>query len=178
MKTLLTLVGLCAVGAAQEPPPIPRPAKEHEWLKALEGEWATDGECVTEPGKPQMKMKGTASGKSLGGFWTVLENRGETFGSPFIGILTLGFDPAKKKYAGTWVDSMGSHQWRYEGAVDASGRMLTLDTEGPCPKTGKTEKFQEKIEVKGKDSWIFTSSMNEGGKWTQFMRIVYSRKTS
>jgi len=60
MKTLLTLVGLCAVGAAQEPPPIPRPAKEHEWLKALEGEWATDGECVTEPGKPQMKMKGTA----------------------------------------------------------------------------------------------------------------------
>lgn len=178
MKTLLALFALGAAGISQEPPALPKPGKEHEWLKIFEGNWTTDGECAGEPGKPPLKMKGSASGKSLGGFWAVLENRGEAFGTPFVGLLTLGYDPEKKKYVGTWIDSMTSVHWRYEGSVDASGKVLTLDTQGPNHKTGKLEKFQEKVEIKDKDTWIFTSSMNEDGKWTQFMKMTYSRKIS
>jgi hypothetical protein len=181
MKTMLMIAALCVAGLvrveAQDQPPMPKPTKEHEWLKALDGEWATEGECMAEPGK-WLKMKGLASGRSLGGFWNVLENRGEFMGAPFTGIMTLGYDAEKKKYVGTWVDSMTSFLWKYEGSVDASGKILTLDSEGMCPKTAKMTKFQEKIELAGKDSWIFTSAMEDNGKMVQFMKIVYTRKVS
>ena len=132
---------------------------------------------MAEPGK-SIKIKGNASGRSLGGFWNILENRGEFMGAPFTGIMTLGYDAEKKKYVGTWVDSMNSSLWKYEGTVDASGKILTLDSEGLCPKTNKMAKFQQKIELAGKDSWIFTSAVEDNGKMVQFMKIVYTRKAS
>src|SRR5882672_6313846 len=127
MKTMLTIAALFAAGLvrveAQDQPPMPKPTKAHEWLRALDGEWSTDGECTAEPGQT-MKIKGQASGRSLGGFWNVLENRGEFMGAPFTGIMTLRYATEKKKYVGTWVDSMNPFQWKYEGTVDASGKIL------------------------------------------------------
>ncbi len=175
---MTTLLALIALNLAQDPPALPKPAKEHEWLRALEGEWTSEGECAGEPGKPPVKMKGSASGRSLGGFWAVLENRGEAFGTPFTGLFTLGWDAEKKKYVGTWVDSMTATFWRYEGSLDAVGQVLTLDTQGPDPTTGKLEKFQEKVELQGKDRWVFSSSVNKDGKWVQFMKMTYTRKVS
>lgn len=181
MKTLLMIAALLAAGLvrvdAQDQPPLPKPAKEHEWLKALDGEWSTDAEAMTEPGKT-VKVKGQASGRSLGGFWNILENRGEFMGAPFTGIMTLGYDAEKKKYVGSWVDSMSPVQWKYEGTVDASGKILTLDSEGMSPMTNKMTKFQERIELGGKDRWTLTSSMEDNGKMVQYLKIVYSRKAS
>ncbi len=97
---------------------------------------------------------------------------------PMTGVMTLGYDPEKKKYVGTWVDSMTSHLWRYEGTVDAAGKVLTLDTEGPNPAApGKTAKFKERIEFKSKDHKVFTSSMQgDDGEWVTFMTMNSKRK--
>lgn len=182
MKTVLSIVALVAVGMirveAQDAPPMPKPQKEHEWLKALEGEWTVDSECTMKPGEPAMKINGNSSARSLGGFFVIVENRAEIMGMPWTGILTLGYDPAKKKYLGTWVDSMSSYPWRYEGTVDASGKVLTMDTEGPDCRTGKTMKFREKIELNGKEGWVFTSERDDHGTWTRLVRVVYTRKTT
>jgi len=41
-------------------------------------------------------------------------------------MMTLGYDPQKKRYLGTWIGSMMSHLWVYEVELDASGSVLTL----------------------------------------------------
>jgi hypothetical protein len=167
--------------AASEPPDLsklPKPQKEHEWLQQLVGDWETDVEMYLEPGKPPLKGKGTEKAQSLGGFWIVEEFSCTFMGTPMKGIITLGYDPEKKKYVGTAVDSMTSHMWKYEGVVDSTGKVLTLETSGPCPREpGKTFKFKETIEFKSKDERVFTSMMQEAdGKWTTAVIMNARRK--
>jgi hypothetical protein len=171
------LINLAVVRGGDEPK-MPAPQREHEWLNQFVGEWKTEAECYMDPGKPPIKITGTETVRSLGGFWIVGEGKSEAMGMSFSNILTLGYDPAKKKYVGTWVDSMTGYLWKYEGTVDASGKTLTLNTEGPCPMTpGKISKFKEVTEFKGKDHRVFTSSrVEEDGKLTK-MVTVESKKT-
>jgi hypothetical protein len=164
---------LAGTVAAQEEP---KPQKEHEWLRQLVGEWESEADIVVDPAKPPEKMKGTESGRMIGGFWAVLENKGDFMG-PFSGILTLGYDAGKKKYVGTWIDSKGSTLWHYVGAVDASGKVLTLESEGPAPgDPSKTVKYRESIEVKDKDHKVFTSMTEKDGAWVTFLTVHYRRK--
>ena len=174
MNTLL--VALCAL--VQDAPSMPKPEKEHALLRAFEGAWATESEVKPDPRQPAMTFKGTSNGRSLGGFWTVLEHKAEIMGQPWTGILQLGYDATSKKYVGTWVDSFNAYQWKLEGAADAGGKILTLDTEGPCCRTGKIEKFRETFELQGKDRLLFTSSRLENGAWTPMLKVTYTRRIS
>jgi hypothetical protein len=115
----------------------------------------------------------------LGEFWLVAEGKGEMEGMPgMMSRLTLGFDPEKGKYVGTWVDSMNSYLWHYEGTVDATGKILTLETEGPCPMKPGLVRFREIIEFKSADHRVFTSSMqDEDRNWVQLVSAHYRRKS-
>ncbi|MEX0713880.1 MAG: DUF1579 family protein [Pirellulales bacterium] len=171
------LTGAAMLGG-KEVPQLPVPEKEHEWLGQLAGEWETEGEAFLEPGKPPIKCQGTESARRIGGFWIVAENKGTFMDVPVTGVLTLGYDPQKKKYVGTWIDSVSNYLWSYEGTVDAGGKTLTLETEGPSHDTpGKLAKFKEVIEVKTDDHKVFTSSVQgEDGKWSTIVTIHYRRK--
>src|SRR5262245_2273395 len=117
---VMALLAGATVVRAQQTPELPKPGKEHQWLQQLAGEWDCDVEMYMEPGKPPQKCKGTESIRSLGGFWTLSEQKGEFMGMSFNGLLTLGYDPEKEKYVGTWVDNMTNYLWKYEGSLDAS----------------------------------------------------------
>ena len=174
----LALVAGTALAAAPDVPAMPQPAKEHEWLMQFVGEWEADVEVSMDPAKPPEKAKGMESVRQLGGFWIVADYRGTFMDKPFNGIFTIGYAPEKRRYVGTWIDSLGSHLWTYEGTLDAAGKILTLESEGPCPATpGKLVRFKEQIELKTKDQRVFTSSMlGEDGKWVVGMTINYRRK--
>ncbi len=162
-----------------EPGMIPEPQAEHQWLQQLVGEWTFDGEATMEPGKPPEKFKGTESVRSLGGLWILAEGQGEMpGGGPATTLMTLGYDPQKKRYVGSFVGSMATNLWVYNGALDAAERVLTLDTEGPSPAAeGKIAKFQDVIELKSDDHRVLTSRMlGDGGQWRQFMTIDFRRK--
>ena len=179
---VVVFVSALAVRAAQEQPQVPipglpTPQKEHEWLKQLAGEWQYEGECTMAPGQPPVKTTGTETGRPLGGFWVMTENKGEVMGMTMTGIMTLGYDPEKKKYVGTWIDSMSNHLWRYEGELDPSGKKLTLNTEGPAmDQPGKMARYREIIELKDKDTKVFTSNVEKDGKWVQFVKMTSRRK--
>ena len=170
---------LLAGGAwAQGQPKQLPPEKEHEWLKQLEGEWVTESEAVMGPGQAPVKCKWNEVVRSLGGFWTIGEMKSDIMGTPVTGIMTLGYDPKTKKYIGSWVCSMDGHLWKYEGTVDASGKVLTLNTEGPnMAAPGKMAKMKDVIEIKSKDHKVLTSYMQgDDGKWVQFMTMNARRK--
>ena len=85
-----------------------KPQKEHEWLQTLVGEWTIEGECIMGPDQPPMKSTGTESVRSLGGLWTIGEGRGEMpdGSGPSSSIMTLGYDPQKGHFVGSFVASM------------------------------------------------------------------------
>jgi hypothetical protein len=159
-------------------PAMPAPVKEHAWLDQFVGEWETEAEISCDPGKPPMKCTGTESARMLGGFWLVAQGQSNMGEMPFANVLTLGYDPQKQKYVGSWIDSMTSYLWKYEGAVNAAGTTLTLDTEGPCPAgPGKLSRFKEVTEFKSKDHRVFTSSIQgEDGKWNTVVTVNFRRK--
>jgi hypothetical protein len=155
------------------------PQEQHRWLQRFVGEWTYEAEAVMKPGEPPVKSVGTESVRSLGGLWIVAEGQGEMpGGGPATTIMTLGYDPQKKRYVGTWIGSMMANLWVYDGALDASGNVLALETEGPdMAARGKTAKYKDVIELKSSDHRVMTSHMlGEDGKWHDFMTANYRRK--
>lgn len=158
------------------------PQKEHEWLQKLVGKWTYESECEMGPDKPREKFTGTENVRSLGGLWTLAEGQGEMPGGGAATMLmTLGYDPQRKRYVGTWVGSMMTHLWVYDGELDPSGKILTLNAEGPSftPEgiaEGKMARYQDIIEFKTDDHRVLTSQTpGPDGQWRQFMTAHYRR---
>ena len=125
-----------------------------------------------EPGKPPAKFTGTESVRSIGGLWVMCEGRGEMpGGGTATTIMALGYDPVKKRYVGTFLGSMMTHLWVYEGGLDAAGKALTLDTEGPnFAAGGRMTMYKDVIEFKSDDYRVLTSrTLGEDGKWQGFL---------
>jgi hypothetical protein len=161
-------------------PPVAKPQKEHEWLHKLVGTWAAEMECSMGPGQPTTKGTATETVRSIGGLWVVAEGQGDLPGcGPATMMMSLGFDPQKGRFVGTFIGSMMTHLWIYDGALDASGRALILDAEGPnCagPADGKLAKYQDIIEWQSDDRRVLRSRMlGEDGTWREFMTAQYRR---
>ncbi len=153
----------------------PKPEKEHAWLQPLAGEWTTETSFPGEDGKEPTRTKGSATGRMIGDFWAVMETRGEAGGVAFTGVMTIGYDPEKKNYVGTWIDSMNARLWHYLGTVD--GSTLALMAEGPNhAQPDKQAKYRDALEVKAKDHLVLTSSMEVDGKWTPYLAVEFKRK--
>jgi hypothetical protein len=156
------------------------PHEEHDWLSKLMGSWTFENEAIMEPGKPPVKFSGKETVRSLGGLWVLCEGEGEMPGGG-VGhtIMTLGYDPAKKRFVGTFIGSMMTNLWIYEGELDAAGKVLTLHTEGPTMAgDGKTAKYNDVIEVKDADNRVLRSNvLGDDGKWSGFMTGSYKRTT-
>lgn len=169
---------ICSGATAQQQPEFPGPEKEHQWLHKFVGEWTTTSKASMGPDQPPMECSGTIESRMIGEFWIINEMQSNPQGMPMRGIQTIGYDAAKKKYVGTWVDSMMNHLWLYEGTVDESGNKLTLEAEGPnFMADGKLTKFRDAYEFKSPDQIIVSSSMlGEDGKWIPFMTGESMRK--
>src|SRR5262245_47179875 len=154
------------------------PQKEHQWLQRLVGEWTSEAEAVMGPDKPPEKFKGTDSVRTIGGLWTVCEGRGEMpGGGTATTIMTLGYDPVRKRFVGTFIGSMMTYMWTYDGQLDADSKILTLGAEGPSfAGDGKMAKYQDIIEFKSDDHRTLSSQvLGDDGKWNHFMTAHYRR---
>jgi Protein of unknown function (DUF1579) len=154
-----------------------KPQKEHQWLDRFIGEWISECECSMGPDQPPSKTKGTEVVRSLGGLWIVAEGESEMpDGGTGKTIISLGFDPQNNHYVGTFVGSMMTHLWLYNGSLDAEEKVLTLDTEGPNFSQSAIAKYQDIIEFISDDHRIMTSQiLGDDGKWLQFMTAHYWR---
>lgn len=181
LSTMAAFAAVCAACAAaaygQAAPEMPKPVKEHEWLERFVGEWTSTSEMVVEPGQPPVTCNGVERVRRIGGFWVLSEHEATVMETRVEARLTLGYSPEKGKFVGTWIDSMTSHMWVYEGTLNDAGTTLTLLTEGPNIATpGATAKYREVIEFTSADEKVMTSSIqNEDGSWTPFVTVTYTR---
>jgi hypothetical protein len=117
--------------------------------------------------------------RSLGDLWVLCEGSGEMpGGGTATTLMTLGYDPQKARYVGTWVGSMMTFLWMYDGSLDAAQTTLTLESEGPSfTAEGKLAKYRDVIELKGDDHRVLTSHvLGDDGTWNSFMTSHYRRK--
>jgi len=156
------------------------PQKEHEWLQQFVGEWMYETECSMGADKPSENFKGEECVRSLGGLWMLSESQCEMPGCGMATmVMTLGYDPQKQKYVGTWIGSMMTHLWLYEGTLDAEGKVLTLNSEGPnCVDEGKLATYKDVIEFPNDYQRIHSSYLlGDDGEWGLVMTTNYRRKT-
>lgn len=159
---------------------IPQPQAEHKWLQKLVGQWTFEHECSMGPDQPPMKNAGTETVRSLGGLWTIGEGVGEIpGGGSSVSIMTLGYNPATQKFVGSFIASVMTHFWPYEGTLDLAKNTLTLDSEGPSfTDENKTVKYQDIIAfVDDNHRTLSSQCLDEHGQWQKFMEAHYYRKS-
>jgi hypothetical protein len=183
--TIVMLVGHATAQDKKEvtPPkvaetPVPAPEREQDLLKRDVGVWDATIETTMEPGGKPNVTKGTETNTLLGGRWLISDFKGEMMGIPFQGHSVMGYDPAKKKYTGTWVDSMSTTISVLEGTYDPKTKTMTSWMESPGP-DGKPMKMRSTSEWKEDDTRIFTMHSPPGqGDEFAMMKITYKRHAS
>lgn len=158
---------------------IEKPQKEHLWLQQLLGDWTFESEMEIAPGQPAMKSGGRESVRAIGGFWVQGEGSSQMTGSDDTDtmLITLGYDPRQNAFVGNWVGSMMTNMWVYKGTLDASQKVLTLDTEGPgFSGDGKLARYQDVITIKNSNErTLHSQTRQDDGSWKRFMIATYRR---
>jgi hypothetical protein len=165
-------------GAPQGMPPLPKPGPEHEIFKEDAGTWDAVVESFMTPGAPAMTSKGVETNTvGCGGLCLITDFKGEVMpGTAFHGHGTSAWDPAKKKYVGSWTDSMSQGLAVSEGAWDPATRTMTGWMEAP-DMSGATARMKSVVEYKPNGTRVFTLyGPAADGKEPVAMRITYTRQ--
>lgn len=152
------------------------PQKEHEWLHKLIGDWTYESEASMGPDQPVAKVTGKESARSLGGIWIIAEGEGEMPGGGIgLSVMSLGYDPQKNRFVGTWIGSMMTNLWVYDGEL--KGDTLTLNSEGPdWEAPGKLANYRDVIEFQDDDRRTLTAFVKgSDGTWGELMKVYYRR---
>lgn len=146
-----------------------KPQSQHQWLEQLIGHWSFEHTCQMPDGSTS-KTPGTMTCRSLGGLWLICESSGQSDEGNWSSIMTIGFDPTKAQYVGTFIGSMMANIWSYHGVLDTTGKRLPLESEGPKFVGTGTCKYHDTIEIIDKDNWLFTSEyQSDDGDWVPFL---------
>jgi hypothetical protein len=152
----------------------------HRWLQRLIGDWTYENDPAECKGESPQKFGGTERVRALGDVWILGEGTGRMpDGSPADWQLTLGYDPGRQRFVGTWIGSMMNFLWVYrDGFLDDDGRVLTLEAEGPTfDGTSGTALYRDIVTLQGDDMRVVTGNvLGADGQWNQFMRTTYRRR--
>ncbi|WP_435008582.1 DUF1579 domain-containing protein [Tundrisphaera lichenicola] len=177
-----SILGCPPMTTAQEPPPPPKPMAEHKILAEDEGTWdATIKSFVAGPDAEPMVSKGTEVNTVMpGGLWVLSKFEGSFGDAKFEGRGQFGYDSAKKKYVGTWIDSMSPSLSILEGTYDAKTRTMTFEGDGydPSTKTKYTQKMVTTTKEDGKRVFTLYMKFDGGGDEVKFMEVEYTRRKS
>jgi hypothetical protein len=143
-----------------------KPGPEHEKMKEFVGTWDAVMEMAGQ------KTKGTATYRSIcGGMWLASDFEGDLGGLKFQGHGVDGYDQRKKKYVGTWFDSLTSAPLHFEGSMDPKTKLIVMTGESVSP-DGKPEKFKNTTEHKDKEMYMVQPDGQEALAFT----IEYTRR--
>ncbi len=178
------LLALCAVAAlahraAAQAPSLFVPTQEHKEMAREVGVWEGESKLWATPDAEPVASKGVETIKLLGQMWLVGRYEGDMMGQPFHGQSQTTYDPLKKKYVGTWIDSMAPTMMTLTGDYDVKTHSLTMMMEGIDAMTGKPGKWKTITIYESADAKTFEIHApveGQDGKWWKMMEIKYKRK--
>ena len=178
------VLGTAGLAAAQGMPAMPKPGPEHAIFKDVAGNWDAKVESFMAPGGPPSVSNGTETSRvGCGGLCLISDFKGSfvmgppgTPATPFEGHGTETYDTSKKKYVGSWTDSMSTGLSVTEATHDAATKTMTGWMEGP-DMSGKVSKMKSTAVMKDPNTRVFSMyNVGADGKEALGMRITYTRK--
>ncbi len=167
------------VASARAQGPMPQATAEHKGLANEIGVWDAESKFWLAPGTAPVPSKAVETNKMLGELWMVSEFKGEVMGMSFVGHGQFGYDPHKKKYVGTWIDTFSPHLSVMEGTMDEATQTLTMMSKGFDPMLGKevtSKMVSTMIDHDHKKFQIFMPVPGKEGEWWKKMEIEYTRR--
>lgn len=153
----------------------PNILSEHKWLHRFVGKWRT---CNDPEAPAEQDFEGAEVYKAIGENWIQGESivKGKKGEPDQISLTTIGFDPEKGKFVGSWVGTMMNMQWIYEGDKVGENR-LVLDSVGPSfDGTPGEQVYRDIYEFTDDNHRIMKSYVQKSDmKWELFMTIHADR---
>jgi hypothetical protein len=153
------------------------PGEPHKMLARLVGSWVTRTRSWMEPGKPPTEGHGSCEQKTLfDGRYLQQEYTGEMMGWPFKGVNLIGYDNHTKKYVSTWIDSMSTGIYVFEGSSSADGKTITQTCRYDDPMKGPAE-WRSVTHIVDDDTMEYEMFITpEGGVEEKMMEMSVIRK--
>lgn len=153
------------------------PGAAHEMLAKMAGTWTTHTKSWMAPGKPPMESSGTSAQKMLfDGRYLQQEFFGDMMGTPFTGFGLCGYDNQKERFVSTWIDSMSTAIYYFEGSGDAEGGTITQVCRYEDPVRGPM-KLRSVTRIVDDDTHLFEMyGTDSSDKEQKMMEITYTRK--
>lgn len=152
--------------------PVVEAGPEHAVLKAMVGEWDASIDMMGEnyTGKYTCRL-------AMNDLWLLEDYEGDMMGQTFVGHGVTGYDPAKGKYVGIWIDSMTASLEPAAGTWDAEKRELTMLQKGPDPMTGElvTMKQVTRVAEDGRSMSFHMFMPGPDGSEMETLTIHYTR---
>jgi len=155
---------------------VATPGSGHKWLEPLIGTWDAKITMWMAPGAPPQESTGTGENKwVLGGRFVEQRYEGQFMGQPFSGVGYTGYDNYKKKYVGTWMDTMGTMIMVSQG--DAAGQSLSMTSTIDDVIAAKPVDVKSEVKILGADQHTMEMwGPDPTGKPFKSMEIRYTRK--
>jgi len=179
-RTLAPLAICAALALAAAGPVVLRSSQEqgaqatqeHARLLTEVGHWEGTFTPIM-PGMPEESFPATQVTEAVGSLWTQSRFECEFMGAPYVGTGCMGYDTAKQKYVGTWIDSTTTSITFMEGEMDAKKNAIVMRWEASDPATGEMVPHRSET-VHTKDTHTSTFYMGEG-EGTKSMVIALKR---
>jgi hypothetical protein len=154
------------------------PGDAHKKLAPIVGTFTCVVKMYAQPGAPPTGGGGVSDNTwALDGRFVEQHFTGTFMGMPFSGIGFTGYDNIKKKYVGTWMDTMTTSMMISSGTAEADGKSYTFTSSMDDPMTGKTSPIKETMTIVDDDhNTLEMWGPGPDGKMFKMMEIAYSRK--
>jgi hypothetical protein len=161
--------------APPPPMPAPKPGPEQAVFKMDVGTWDAAFE-MTADGKPVTSKATEVNTLGCGGLCLISDFKGQIMGGPFHGHGVTVWDASKKKYVGSWTDSMATGLGLAEATWDPAAKKFTGTMDMP-DQTGKVVKSRSVTEYPSADKRVLTMyGPGPDGKEAQMFKITYTRR--
>lgn len=174
----LLLLPFSVVEAQEESAKEPGNRSPQKWLDHFVGNWEAVSRGQSGENQPPVESTGTIVGTRIGDHWLMNRMEVRVMDMKITGVQMIGYSSEKKKFVGTWVDSMTSFMWQYEGTLSNDGKTLTLEAKGPSAVPDQLTLYQDVYHFKATDLIEITSRVQDAnGKWVTYMTGTAKRQS-